>query len=251
MSLLDSYDESKPLIVPGNFCKKGNYAKKCIVTFSNKVVADAIKRYPHEIVARVGTCNGKTPIYLIDFEGEKILLYMSLITAPAAGSNMEEVAYMTGATQFIVFGSCGSLDELATKDKFIIPTESYRGEGYSFYYVPKSDYIEIKNHSKLKAILDEMGLPTVEGKSFTTDALYRETETIIAQRKKEGCICVEMESSALQALCINKGYEFYTFFYISDLVGTKKWQNVCLGKETEKLQQINCFDIALQIAKRI
>mgnify|MGYP002521775250 FL=1 len=36
---------------------------------------------------------------------------------------------ITGASKFVMFGSCGSLDREATKGKFIIPTESRRGEG--------------------------------------------------------------------------------------------------------------------------
>ena len=31
---------------------------------------------------------------------------------------------ITGASKFVMFGSCGSLDREATKGKFIVPTES-------------------------------------------------------------------------------------------------------------------------------
>lgn len=35
-------------------------------------------------------------------------------------------------------------------------------------------------------------MPYVEGKTWTTDGLYRETEGKIALRKEQGCITVEM-----------------------------------------------------------
>ena len=38
------------------------------------------------------------------------------------------------------------------------------------------------------------------GKTWTTDAFFRETPNKIKERKAEGAICVEMESSALMAV---------------------------------------------------
>ncbi len=45
MSIIESYDESRPLIGPENFYKKGKIADICIVTFSHKVLEDVLKKY--------------------------------------------------------------------------------------------------------------------------------------------------------------------------------------------------------------
>ena len=92
-----------------------------------------------------------------------------------------------------MFGSCGSLDSEKTTGKFIIPTESYRGEGCSYYYAEPSDYININNCNKLASIFNTLSVPYVCGKVWTTDSVIRETRGLVSKRKNEGCIAVEME----------------------------------------------------------
>ena len=55
-------------------------------------------------------------------------------------------------------------------------------------------------------------------KNWTTDAFYRETENNIAKRKADGCISVEMECSAMQAVCDFRGLELYYFLTSADLL---------------------------------
>ena len=45
-----------------------------------------------------------------------------------------------------------------------------------------------------------MGIPHRTGKTWTTDALYRETPALVAKRRGEGCITVEMETAAFFAV---------------------------------------------------
>jgi len=247
MSIIDSYDESRPLIGPENFYKKGNIADICIVTFSHKVLEDVLKKYDCEKEVYADNVNGGIQVYSLMTGTNKILFYMSPIGSACAGCVMDEVNYLTGATKFIVFGSCGSLDNALTSGKFIVPTESYRDEGFSYHYQKASDYIEITNSKKLSELFERLSIPYVCGRSWTTDAIYRETEKNVAKRKADGCICVEMESAGLQAVCTYKGLDLYTFFFISDLVDGEVWENVNLGTLEEKKKQINCFEIALKL----
>lgn len=249
MSIIDTFDESEPLITPDKFLIKGNIADICIVTFSGKVLENVLKKYDCKQETNVSTANGIIPIYSIMNGGQKILFYMSLITSACAGAIMNEVSYVTGAKKFIVFGSCGSLDSALTDGKFIIPSESYRDEGFSYHYQKASDFIKITNAPKLIEFFTEKNLPFVTGKSWTTDAIYRETVNNVAKRKKDGCICVEMESSGLQSLCNFEGLDFYTFFFASDLVEGEAWENVNLGTEKEHKHQVNCFEIAYEFVK--
>ena len=70
-----------------------------------------------------------------------------------------------------------------TDGKFVIPAAAYRKEGLSYHYAASADYIEIKNAKVVKAILDELNLPSVIGKIWTTDAIYRETKAKREVRK--------------------------------------------------------------------
>lgn len=251
MSNVEFYDNTKPLIGPEHFHEHRDIADICIVTFSCKVLEDVLAKYECTEECYARTANGKIPIYSIVQDNRKILFYMSQIGSACAGTLMEEIHYMTGATKFIVFGSCGSLDNELTDGKFIVPTESYRDEGFSYHYQKASDYISIPNNDKLAELFDRISVPYVRGRSWTTDAIYRETEGKVSKRKSEGCICVEMESAGLQAVCTYRNLELYTFFFASDLVGGEVWQNINLGTTEEKKSQISCFDIAMKIVEFI
>lgn len=251
MSIIDSFDESRPLLNPENIYTKGSIADTCIVTFSHEVLEDVLKRYDYKEETSAATANGKIQVYSFLKGNDKILFYMSPIGAACAGCIMDEVSYLTGATNFIVFGSWGSLDPAVTGGKLIVPTESYRDEGFSYHYQKAGDYIEIANSKRISDLFDKLSVPYVCGKSWTTDAIYRETEKNVAKRKADGCISVEMESAGLQALCTFKQWELYTFFFASDLVDGEVWRNVNLGTSEERKEQINCFEIAVRLAELI
>ena len=104
-----------------------------------------------------------------------------------------------------------------------MPTEAYRDEGTSYHYAPASDYIEIKNHDIVSRFMEENGIPYIEGKTWTTDTFYGETLNNFEKRKTDGCISVEMESSAVQALCDFRNLDFYVFFTSGDLLDSPKW----------------------------
>lgn len=251
MSIIDSFDESRPLLNPENIYTKGSIADICIVTFSHEVLEDVLKRYDYKEETCAATANGKIQVYSFLKGNDKILFYMSPIGAACAGCIMDEVSYLTGATNFIVFGSCGSLDPAVTSGKLIVPTESYRDEGFSYHYQKANDYIEILNNKRISELFDKLSVPYVCGRSWTTDAIYRETERNVAKRKADGCISVEMESAGLQALCTFKQWELFTFFFASDLVDGEVWRNVNLGTSEERKEQINCFEIAVRLAELI
>ena len=158
---------------------------------------------------------------------------------------------LTKACKFIVFGSCGILDENKCAGKIIIPTEAYRDEGFSYHFEKAADYIEIIKSSELTRILNNLHIENISGKTWTTDAIYRETVNNKNIRKSEGCICVEMECAGLQAICNFRGLELYQFFFGGDLLGDINWSRGTLGTNVEKSNQINCFELALRIAEKI
>ena len=159
-----------------------------------------------------------------------------------------EASWLIGATKFVMFGSCGSLDRDKTKGRFIIPTESYRGEGCSYYFAKPSDYIEIKNSRKLADIFDKMGTPYVLGKVWTTDSMIRETAGLVAKRRAEGCIAVEMEVAGVQAVCDFYGLELYDFLEAGDVLEASGYEVEGLRGANHNLGKLY---IALEIALRI
>ena len=77
-----------------------------------------------------------------------------------------------------------------------------------------------------------MNVPHVLGKVWTTDSMLRVTAGLVAQRKAEGCIAVEMELAGVQAVCDFYHMELYDFLEAGDVLEAS-------GYEVEGLQAAN------------
>lgn len=131
MSIIDSFDnKSKPLIdISAFYGEKKFFADVCIVSFSRHVLAMFLEKYESHPIGHSATANGHIDIYLFEVNGKKLLFYMSPIGSCVAASVMYEANYVSGATKFIVYGSCGVLDKEKCSGKLIVPSYSYRDEG--------------------------------------------------------------------------------------------------------------------------
>lgn len=218
---------------------------KCLVTFSKEIHEYLLANFECEIIGEVGACNGHTPIYVMDYKGNKIGFFLSAIGAAVSSTMCYECHHLTGATQFIMFGSCGSLDREQTAGKFIIPTEAYRGEGCSHYYAPSSDYLTIKNSDRLADIFRKLKVPYVQGRIWTTDSMLRETKNLVAKRRQEGCIAVEMELSGVQAVCDFYGMELYDFLEAGDVLEDSGYEFEGLHEANHNIGKVL---IALEVA---
>jgi len=62
-----------------------------------------------------------------------------------------------------------------------------------------------------------------EGKTWTTDAIFRETAGKVARRRDEGCITVENEASALLAVGAFRGVRIGVMLYAGDDLSGDAW----------------------------
>ena len=217
--ITDAFDKSEVLFGPKDFYgEQKHLCGKCIIVFSEVIFEYMLETYAHEKAGVIRCCNGMTTVYIFEIDRMKIAGYLSHIGSALAGSDVIDVNWITGANKFIMFGSAGSLDSNVTNGKFVIPVATYREEGLSYNYVAPSDYIEIKNSKIVKAIFDELNLPSVTGKVWTTDAIYRETKAKLEARKNEGCLAVEMELAGVQAVCDFYGWDLYDFLVTGDVL---------------------------------
>ncbi len=63
------------------------------------------------------------------------------------------------------------------------------------------------------------------GKTWTTDAFYRETPGKVALRKQEGCLTVEMEAAAFFAVADFRDVTFGQILYGGDDVSGETWDS--------------------------
>ncbi len=248
--IIHSYHEEKEsLFSPEAFFGKRNYiSDTAIATFSCEIFNAVINQFPHKEVAHIGSANGHRPVYLIDINGTSIVFYMSSIGACLAGNDIIEVQWQTGIQNLIIFGSCGALDSQVTDGKYIVPTQAYRDEGMSYHYAAPSDYINISNSDRLAEIFQNLRLPYVQGRIWTTDAPYRETKMALTKRKNDGCIAVEMELAGIQAVCDFHDIALYHFLVTGDMLDGEKYLPDGLREANHSLDK---FFIALKIWEQI
>lgn len=195
-------------------------ATAAVTSFSNHLFGEIIGRYGGKKIATV-TGGVDNDIYGISYEGKKLLAYKSPVGAPAAVMAAEEA--LCGAENLIAFGICGALKAVPPRT-FVVPTAAFRDEGTSYHYAPASDFIELVGAKKVMAALDRYGMKSVSGYDWCTDAMYRETRTRLEEMKKLGCISVDMECAALQAMCSYRKKNFYTFFITADSLAGEEWE---------------------------
>ena len=158
---------------------------------------------------------------------------------------------MYSCRKAVIYGSCGTLDRPIPENALIVPTHAYRDEGVSYHYREPSDYIAMPGSERVCRLLDEWQIPHVKGRTWTTDGFYRETEEEIRLRKAEGCIAVEMELSACQAIADYAGIDLYAFLYRADNVDSEQWEKGQRDSQLAKDARLKTFRVAFELAKRI
>lgn len=229
------------------------FPKIGVSCFSKKLFDQLINKFRGIEIAFSSCGNGKLPIYKINYEGLDIALFMSRVGAPACVVQYEELFAM-GLDRIVVFGTCGVLDKNIDDMAIIIPNAAFRDEGTSYHYLKASREIIVNQKYKTKFIelLNKHNYSFKEGKVWTTDAPYRETRKKVEDRKKEGCICVDMECSALAALAKFRNKEIFQFFYAADNLDSAKWDKRSLGNN-DKLsdkEKIGLLAIKFAISMR-
>lgn len=212
-----------------------NFPKIGVTCFSKNLFDQLISKFDSEEIALSSNGNGKLPIYKINYEGKDIALFMSRVGASACVTQYEELFAM-GLEKMVVFGTCGVLEKSIDDLAIIIPNAAIRDEGTSYHYLKSAREIEVnpKYQKEFINLLKKHNYSYVIGKAWTTDAPYRETRNKVLKRKEEGCLCVDMECSAITALAKFRNKEIFQFFYAADNLDSAKWDKRSLGSN-EKL----------------
>lgn len=208
------------------------FPKIGVTCFSKKLFDQLVERFHGEQIAENSNGNGRLPVYKINYEGEELALFMSRVGAPACIFQYEEL-FVMGLEKVVVFGTCGVLSKDIEDLAIIIPTSAIRDEGTSYHYMKVSREVETnpKYMAEFIKLLEEHEYSYVKGKTWTTDAPYRETRNKVMDRKNEGCVCVDMECSAIFALAKFRNKGVFQFFYAADNLDSAKWDKRSLGNE--------------------
>ena len=250
--ITDSFDDRTEEIIKVRRNENAKKVDACILTFSNEILQYVLEQYDCRKIGDLYSSNGANPVYGFASGGKEFAVYMSFVGAPGCVADMEDTLSLINTDKYVVFGGSGCLNKEIARGKVMVPTAAYRDEGTSYHYAPASDYITVKNSDAVAAFMEQAGLPYVQGKTWTTDAVHRETRGNFEKRKSEGCISVEMECAAVQAMCDYRGLNAYFFFTCGDLLDAPEW-DARKEKNQKKDTQHDPghFDIALALAEYI
>lgn len=226
---------------------------KVVVTCFSRVTFDRlIKELKGEKIAATTAANLDIPVYKVNYKGKDIALFTSYVGSAGCTAICEDVFAM-GAEKIIMFGTCGVLDSSIADCSIIIPDSAVRDEGTSYHYAPASDEIRInkKYREEFIDILREHNCSYTLGKVWTTDGIYRETKDKVERRKANGCICVDMECSAVTAMADFVGKEVFHFFYAADNLDAEEWDVRSLSNEAEILAKDRIAMLSMELAVKI
>ena len=226
--------------------------KVAVTCYAKETFERMLAGFEAEQIASTSTANGIIPIYKVTYKGMEMALFMNDVGAPASVALMEDL-YQMGVEKIIIFGTCGVLEKSIDDCAIIIPNSAMRDEGTSYHYAPASDEIPVneKYMSVFTGMLDELQIKYTVGKTWTTDAIYRETADKIKRRKEQGCICVDMECSADAAVAQFRGKDLVQFFYAADNLDAEEWDVRSLSNSAKLEEKDRIATIALELAVRI
>lgn len=222
--ILEFDSAREALLEPSILTKPADVAEACVLCFFQDVIAQVCASA--RVVTYLGSEIGRNPVYEIEVEDKRLAVVHPGVGAPLAAGFLEEVIAL-GCRKFIACGGCGVLDGALDVGHLVVPTSAVRDEGTSYHYLPPAREVRADpaGLATIEAVLAAHNIPFTTGKTWTTDALYRETRAKIARRKAEGCIVVEMEAAAFFAVAQFRGVAFGQLLYGGDDVSGAVWDH--------------------------
>ena len=220
------FDTGKnPIIQAANFLAK-SLPEKCVVTFFRKELEQFVSENNLPVIGYLNSEVLDIPIYEYGYGTDKLCITMAFCGAPGAAVAIEEL-------------------------HVIIPVSAVRDEGTSYHYLEPSREVECHKETVKTVVscLEQMGIPFTTGKTWTSDAIYRETPDMVELRRNEGCITVEMEAAAFFAVSQYYNIPLAQLLYAGDDVSGEEWDS--RNWNMQKNIRYNLIISAIEIVKKL
>ncbi|MFI8568191.1 nucleoside phosphorylase [Rhodococcus sp. NPDC078407] len=233
----DDLDETG-VIDPSMVAKGVDVPAKAVVCFFSEVIDSICAKGDARVVSVMRSEHGEHPVYEIERAGQKLAVFHPGVGAPLAALFLEEAIAM-GCTQFVAVGGAGALSDDLGMGHVMVVDSAVRDEGTSFHYLPPGRVVDADpaGVAVLQSVLTDAGIDFVTGRSWTTDALYRETRARVTRRVEEGCRTVDMEASAFCAVARFRGVRFAQLLYAGDSLAAD-WDHRGWTKATSVREQL-------------
>jgi len=214
------------MIEPSRVYPPLDVPEHCVICFFKDVVEKVVNAKKASIAVTHHWEDGPHPLYKIEHEGKSLAFIHPGVGAPMAAGILED-AVARGCRKFMVCGGCGVLEKGLAVGHLIVVSSAVRDEGTSYHYLPPGREVTANplGVAALEKVLEQKHLPHVIGKTWTTDAPYRETSAKIALRKNEGCLTVEMEAASFMAVAEFRKVILGQVLYGGDDLSGEEWSD--------------------------
>lgn len=216
------FDDSKAAkLTPSALAKSKFETNKMIITFFPEVIRQLSDEGS---ISPERTISGENPILIYRFADANTLITLGAIGCPACAGNLDLFNAM-GIDKVMFCGGGGVLDKDIEVGQILVVDGAIRDEGFSYHYLAPSRYV-YSNPEVTAAItdyLDKNAISYIRGLTWTTDAIFRETQDKILQRKMEGAKIVEMEQAGCIAVSQVRNFAYGALIYGGDDVSQEEW----------------------------
>ena len=250
LPILEFDPDPEAILSPQVEALKGKLPARAVMCFFQDVLQDLLAQGKLNMVGQLRSEIGMNPIYTMQVDGTALTILHAGDGASLAASFLDDLI-AAGVQQVVACGGCGSLVEDISAGHVLIPLSAVRDEGTSYHYLPPSRECS-PSPVLVKAIeetLKDAGVPFIHVKTWTTDAVYRETAGKRKKRIAEGCQVVEMEASALFAVAAFRRAEVGMLLYAGDLVVPEGWQEREWNQRSDSRELL--FDLAVQTCLKL
>jgi uridine phosphorylase len=244
------FDNTKEAVLePSRVQAKKDVPKACVITFFREVIQNL---FLSRRLEQIGTIHSETvdiPIYKTEINDKEICLVQGYLGSAGAAAQLEELIAL-GCEKFIVCGGAGVLVKDTNVGQIILPKSAIRDEGASYHYLPPSREV-LMNKEAFETIEKELknrNIPFTISKTWTTDAIFRETRDKIALRIEDGCMAVEMEAAAYFAVAQFREVKLGQILYCGDDLSKEEWDG---RKWKDKNIRKNIVELSMDICQKL
>lgn len=172
--------------------------------------------------------------------------------APQAACTVETL-HALGVKELLLVGLCGGFHPSLQVGDVVIPQKIWSEEGTSLHYREKTGFVELPSPRvrELTSHFAKAGFSVENLPTVTTDAVYRQTYQKEALWRELGCAGVDMEASAVGAVCAYYGMSCTVALLVSDKhpqtpeEPSWKWGSDRYGQQLEQYIA-GCVEFALK-----
>lgn len=188
--------------------------RRVVFVLSHGVFQRAARRWGREVLGFSGQL-------VVDMKSGTALAGSFGVGGPALAVLMEDLIAW-GVQEFVLAGLAGSLVSELASGQAVLALAALRDDGVSNHYLPAGEVVaaDVELSHQLQACVPD----AIAGKTWTTAAPYRETQSAVEAARGHGAVCVEMEAAAGFAVAQFRQVAAGGVFVIADRLANGRWE---------------------------